>query len=741
MESEILFSEINILTEQLLNSKQDVSLRVGGYSMYPTLKPGDIITIRRTYIEDIKLGDIVVYRTEKKWIAHRIQQINSRFDKSEFITKGESCKKPDIPVPAKDIIGKVISFSRNGRLKNMNEKVRLKWENFPLNGPLIRLWIMLILLRKKIIKHTVSIYKNMVFLTLKSKKIFRWNLLFSLIIGFLPLLIIYLVKWLIDDISGLNLPSNNPRDYYSVFFIIGLIALAFLIQTLISIFNRIVHEKLSQSVSTYVFGLLHNKYTLLDMEYLEDAAQQDKIHRAVQEAGVRPNKMINQYLILWQSLVSWFFIAFLIFTIHWTVFFLIVIAVIPSFWIRIKFSRDLYHHSKTNSNKEREGFYYSRILTGLPFAKELRLFGLSNFFISKFETIQNELYDKKNRINSRQVLPDLTSQVFAVLLIFLSFGIVAFMAINGLITIGTMILFFLIFQRGYSIMKDLFQSFASLIEDNVFLQDFLDFVNLTSLRKISEPQELTNFQTKSIILENVSFQYPSSKRKALNSVSIEIPKGKTIALVGANGSGKTTLIKLLCGFYVPQKGRILFDNTDISLVDPEILRKQITAVFQDFALYNLTAIDNIFLGDISKPLAKDEIIKAARNAAIDDVLEKLPLSYQTMLGNLFDKGEGLSLGQWQKMALAKAFYRNSPILLLDEPSSVLDAETEKVLLQNLKLLAQNKTVVIVSHRFSTIKWADIIYVLDNGEVIESGIHEELLNQKGRYFEMYSSFNQ
>jgi ATP-binding cassette subfamily B protein len=377
----------------------------------------------------------------------------------------------------------------------------------------------------------------------------------------------------------------------------------------------------------------------------------------------------------------------------------------------------------------------------LSFAKEIRLFGLSNFFISRFETIQSELHHQKNVINRKQVFPDLISQIFAVLLIFLSFGFVAFMTINGLVSIGTMILFFLIFQRGFTVMKDVFQSLAGLMEDNVFLQDFLDFINLPAFRKVSEHQELTDLSPKGILLENVSFQYPSSKRKALHSVSIEIPKGKTIALVGANGSGKTTLIKLLCGFYVPQQGNILFDGTDISSIDPEIHRKQVTVVFQDFALYNLTAMENIFLGDVSKPLSKDEIVRAARNAGIDDVLEKLPLSYQTMLGNLFEKGEELSIGQWQKMALAKAFYRNSPILLLDEPSSALDAETEKILLQNLKLLAQNKTVVIVSHRFSTIKWADIIYVMDNGEVIERGGHEDLLNKKGRYFEMYSSLNQ
>jgi signal peptidase I len=354
MESEILFSEINILTEQLLNSQQYVSLRVGGYSMYPALKPGDIITIRRINTEDIKAGDIVVYRTEQKWIAHRIQQIKSQSDTVEFITKGDSCKDPDIAIPAKKIIGKVISFTRNDRSKKISETGGLRRVKFPLKGHIIRVWIVLILLRKKAIKHLVSINSNLVFLTRQSKNIFRWNLLFSLLMGLLPLLIIYLVKWLIDDIKEIKIPGENPQEYNTVFIIIGFIAIAFLVQTFIAIFSRIVHEKLSQSVSAYVFGLLHKKYSSLDMEYLEDAPQQDKIHRAVQEAGIRPNKMIHQYLVLWQSVFSLLLMTFLLFTIHWAVFFLILIAVVPGFWVRIKISRELYHFINANNKKEME---------------------------------------------------------------------------------------------------------------------------------------------------------------------------------------------------------------------------------------------------------------------------------------------------------------------------------------------------------------------------------------------------
>jgi ATP-binding cassette, subfamily B, bacterial len=742
MDPETIFSEIYGLTDDILNSSQDVMLKVGGYSMFPCLKPGDIITIRRVNGEELMVGDIIVFETEKKWIAHRIMKIISQEDKRIFITKGDSCKTQDIPITEINIMGKVIFYTRNGEMKTINKpgvtfRNRLIIPNSPVLIICIRFWLWAVFLIKEIINQLMGIYKNMLFLTQSSKKIFRINIILSLFFGLLPLIVIYLVKWLIDELSRAKGLNDNAQFYFTVF-IIGCIALAFFIQSILSIYSGITREKLSQSVSIHIYNLLYEKYASLELEYLEDATQQDKIHRAIQEAGFRPNKMINQYLSIVQSIVSWLFIAVLLFTIHWSVFFIILLAVFPGFWLRIQFTIDFYRFNKSNSKKEREAYYYNRILTGLPFAKELRLFGLKDFFISRFENIQRDLHCKKNKLIFKHVFPEILSQIFAVILMSFSFVFVTYLTINGVISLGTVILFFLLFQRGYAVMKDLLQSIAGLMEDNVFFEEFQHFLKIPTLQKNHDIHLKEKEIKKGIFLENVSFKYPSSKRNALHSVSIDIPLGKTIALVGANGSGKTTLIKLLCGFFRPQQGTIRFDDTNISLLSPEILRKQITAVFQDFALYNLTAKENIILGDITKLQPEDEIKNAARNADIADDIEQLPLSYQTMLGNLFEKGEELSIGQWQKMALAKAFFRNTPILLMDEPSSALDAETERTLLQNLRSLAQNKTVVIVSHRFSTIKWADIIYVLEKGTVVEYGNHEDLIACKGRYFDMYSA---
>ncbi|MBP1664289.1 MAG: transporter related protein, partial [Bacteroidetes bacterium] len=250
--------------------------------------------------------------------------------------------------------------------------------------------------------------------------------------------------------------------------------------------------------------------------------------------------------------------------------------------------------------------------------------------------------------------------------------------------------------------------------------------------------------TKSFSLEHeirfdkVSYRYENSQRDVLKEVSLHIPTGKTVALVGKNGSGKTTLVKLLCGFYHPESGAILIDGVDTRLIGQQEICEHVAAVFQDFALYQVSAMQNILLGDVGRNPDADKARKAAAVAGIDETLEKLPNGYQTLLGNLFEGSEELSIGQWQKMAIARAFYRDAPLLLMDEPSSALDAASESQLIVKLKELSRNRTSLIISHRLSTVQWADIIYLLNEGEVAEQGTHAELMELKGKYYTLFTT---
>ena len=332
------------------------------------------------------------------------------------------------------------------------------------------------------------------------------------------------------------------------------------------------------------------------------------------------------------------------------------------------------------------------------------------------------------------------AQFFSVSIIFLSLGFVTFMKINDEISIGTVVLFFFAFQRGYSVLNDFFRSITSIVEDNTFLKDFIQFLNTPTRAKIAPLNNYRFSLQKEIRFENVSFKYESSKREALKSINLTIPAGKTVAFVGANGSGKSTMIKLLCGFYAPDSGKILFDDVDAATLGQAMICENITAVFQDFALYNISAIENIWLGSTKSPFRRDQAQKAAEAAGIADVIERLPDGYNTLLGNQFKGGEELSIGQWQKIAIARAFYRDSPLILMDEPSSALDAEAELQIIDGLRKLSKDKTAVIISHRLSTVEWADLIYFFQEGQVLESGTHKQLMAKKGKYYSLFKSAN-
>ena len=235
----------------------------------------------------------------------------------------------------------------------------------------------------------------------------------------------------------------------------------------------------------------------------------------------------------------------------------------------------------------------------------------------------------------------------------------------------------------------------------------------------------------------LTFKYETSKRNALNNVNFEIAAGSKVAFVGPNGSGKSTLVKMLCGFYTPNSGQILFDGKSIEAIGAEQLRANITAVFQDFALYYLSVSDNISLGDKSQAMDMTKVVAAAKAANVHDLIASLPSAYDSILGNQFENGEELSIGQWQKMAIARAFYRNTDLVIMDEPSSALDADAELQITETLKHLSHNKTAIVISHRLSTIRWVDKIFYFDNGSVIESGTHDELMTAKGAYYELWN----
>lgn len=741
MKHQELNKQLLDFAEILLENNHQLSFSMRGNSMYPMLKSGDVGIVKKCSIADIQIGDIIVFKQNGKLVAHRLVKIIVNNGTHLLVTKGDKNMHPDKPFTVEAFIGKVCSFQRRNKKRRL-ESPKMKLNRFiALYFSTLAIPIYDILLNTKNKLNSLgsgfkSIKNNILTIAKNSEKILLINTFISVLQGILPFILIICIKTLIDQLTNISTQNESQRLYFITTLV--LTTLIFLAGGVLSEIKSYFSEKLSQSITRRVYEKLHWKHASLNLSHYENPAEQDKIHRAVQEASFRPIKIINELLTGIKSIAAALFLVGLFITIKWYLMAILTIAIIPGVYFRLKFSRKLYKLKEVQSTKEREMYYFNRILTGFPFAKEMKLFGFFDFFKQRFSSAQDTLFEQRITLRKSELWLNIFAQSFSVLLIFLSLGFVSYLKIKGEISIGTVVLFFFAFQRGYGVLNEFFMSFTQVLEDNTFLNDFIAFLNLPTTSEQTKDSSLPFSLNKEISIENVSFHYESSKRDALKSINITIPAGKTVAFVGANGSGKTTLIKLLCGFYQPNSGRILFDGIDATQIGQPKICENISAVFQDFALYNISAINNIRLGNNQANFDIKKAKKAAKTAGISDVLEQLPNGYNTLLGNLFSGGEELSIGQWQKMAISRAFYRDASLLLLDEPSSALDAESELQVINGLKELSRDKTAIIISHRLSTVQWADIIYLFNDGEVVESGNHQELINMGGKYHSLFHS---
>lgn len=725
-------------TEFLLENEKSISMRAKGFSMYPTLKTGDKCLLEKCHLNELRKGDIIACRNNQNFILHRLVALNHVNGKQWLIMRGDNMPKADAPFEEEQFVARLVSFERNGKTYKVSSPM-MKWRKLtdklfhPINSRVNRILLSFSSVLNFSIRSIRSIRSNINALLQNSKRIFTINAIVSIFKGIIPLALIVTIKYLVDFIG-----TASSHSTIGLYLLLGIVASLFLFSGLLQGFGRFWSEKLSQSVSRKVYNDLHQKHTLLHLSDFEDTDQLDKMHRAVQEASYRPVRMLNSSLGFLKTSISGILLMGVFLSIHWSLLLVLVIAVMPEGFFRVLYVRRLHRLKANQISKEREKHYYNRVITAYPFAKEIRLFDFSSYFIRLFNRKQDELFNDQTELTRYELRNTIITQSFATLLIFLSLVIVTYSSTTGNMPIGNLVLFLLAFQRGYSLLNEFFSSIAGLIEDNTFLEDFLSFLQLPDSTE-DEQAATEPFRLKQDIrLSNLFFSYKHSDRETLKDINIHIPAGKTIALVGENGAGKTTLIKLLCGFFKPDSGKILIDGVELQRIGQKQVLSNITAVFQDFALYQVSAMDNILLGNYHRKPNVEDAISAARAAGIDQTLDKLPFGYQTRLGHLFKESEELSIGQWQKIALARAFYREKPILLMDEPSSALDANSERQMINSLKNLSKNKTTIIVSHRLSTVQWADCIYLLDKGEIAESGTHDELMQLEGKYFSLYNS---
>ena len=563
------------------------------------------------------------------------------------------------------------------------------------------------------------------------------NFSLLLIQGVLPLLSLYLIKLIIDAVTdGMATPDKGAAIQQISLYILfaGAIALA---DVCIQALSRYVSEAQSLVVTDRMHDVIHAKSVAVDLEYYENPKYFDTLHRAQQEASFRPTKIVNSLATLGNTGISLLAMAGLLFYFHWAIGLLLFASALPGLFVKIRFADTIYNWQRKHTKTEREAWYFNLLLTHESHAKEIRLFDLGSLFRERYKNIRTRLRHEKLSITAKKSSAEFFVQAFATITVFASYSFIAYKTVQGSITLGDLVMFFQAFQRGQAFLKQMLNSLAGLYEDNLFLTNLSEFLNLEpKIITPQKPKQIPDLQHADIIFDRIHFKYPTSNRDVLKDISLTIHPGEHVALVGENGSGKTTLVKMLCRLYDPDSGKILFNNTDLKDLDATAIRHQISVIFQDYVKYNLTARENIWLGNINTPLEHDAIIRAAQQSGAHDVISGLAHGYDTILGKLFEKGEQISIGEWQKIALARAFLRQAPLLILDEPTSSLDAKIEYEIFQQFHQLTQGRTAILISHRLSTVRMADKIFVMQDGTIAESGTHEELMQYQGLYATMF-----
>ena len=553
----------------------------------------------------------------------------------------------------------------------------------------------------------------------------------------LPLVQLYLMKLTVDAVTAGIAAPDKQVFVERVIWLVTFTGAAALAGVVLASAAKVVGQAQGQEVTDHVQDVLHAKSVALDLEYYENAAFYDALHRAQQEAPYRPTRIVNGLVNVAQNGITLVGIAALLLSCHWGIAVVLFAAMIPGVFLRLKYAGRMYRWQRDRSATERRASYLNWLLTSEIHAKEVRLFDLGKLFVGRFRDLRRLLRREKIGFAFKQALSEFVTQAGATIAIFASFGYIAYRTLQGAMTLGDLVMYYQAFQRGQGYLRELLSGLAGLYEDNLFLTNFYEFLDLKP--RVLEPRTSVNVprpMKQGIAFEKVGFHYPGCKDPVLADISLTVPPGEVVALVGENGSGKTTLVKLLCRLYDPTEGRILIDGIDLRRFRTTALRREIGIIFQDYTHYQMTARENIWMGNVQLPPDHEKIITAARYSGADEIFKGLPRGYETMLGKQFENGTELSIGQWQKVALARAFLRDAQVLVLDEPTSAMDPKAEYEVFSSFRQQLQGRSAILISHRFSTVRMADRIYVLDRGSIIESGGHEDLLKSQGTYAQLF-----
>ncbi|GAA4458079.1 ABC transporter ATP-binding protein [Nibrella saemangeumensis] len=568
-----------------------------------------------------------------------------------------------------------------------------------------------------------------------SPGLFIGNAAIRLVRAAMPAVMLYIGKLIIDEVirlSGLSGAGDTTYLWELVAAEFGLAILSTALGRATSLLDGLLGDLVTNRTSV----LLMEHAATLDLEQFEDATFYDKLERARRQTTGR-SFLLSQVFGQVQEIISVGFLAAGLAVYNPWLLLLLFIAVTPSFIGDNYFNQKSYSLSRSWTPERRELDYLRYVGASDETAKEVKIFGLSGFLINRFRDLSWQYYTKNRALAIRRASWGTVLTALGTAGYYGAYLWIVARAVGGTISIGDLTFLAGSFRQLRSSLEGILLQFSSLTQEAMYLQDLFDFFHITPLIDSRDKAlPFPNPVQQGFVFENVGFKYTNSERWALRNLSFTLEAGEKLALVGENGAGKTTLVKLLARLYDPTEGRILLDGRDLRDYDLDDLRRNVGVIFQDYVRFKMSAGINIAVGDIDERTNQPRIEESAQRSLADTVIAKLPGGYEQVLGRSFAKGVELSGGEWQKVALGRAYMREAQVLILDEPTAALDARAEYEVFQRFARLTEGKTSVIISHRFSTVRMADRILVLEGGQLLEIGSHKELLEHDGRYAELF-----